>query len=324
MSGWYPSEVIEEKYLPEKQYPTKGVISGEVIANDLQAINLWLRSPEGIFGSYKVVEYLGRIKNKPWSNPTSVNGVTWKIQCKCGYERLISHRQLRSFRNHIVKRGSQSHCNNPIHDEEFKVGKKYDRLTVIGYRFGYEYLSGGIIENKNLNINTTYAKRDQNRSQWLVAFSCSCGKHTSDNPYIVLPISITTNYNKGRRIFGCGCYSKTQDGKSNTIEYIRWSQAKARAKKDNLPFNIDVDDCIAPDKCPILGMKLISTPKEMGPQDNSPSLDKIIPQKGYVKGNVAIISQLANRVKNSAKTSEEIRQVADWYEKELRKRGWAN
>ena len=62
----------------------------------------------------------------------------------------------------------------------------------------------------------------------------------------------------------------------------------------------------------------------MVPQDDSPSIDKIIPEKGYVKGNVAIISQLVNRVKNNAKTPEEIRLVADWYEKELEKRGWEN
>ena len=62
----------------------------------------------------------------------------------------------------------------------------------------------------------------------------------------------------------------------------------------------------------------------MVPQDDSPSIDKIIPEKGYVKGNVAIISQLVNRVKNNAKTPEEIRQVADWYKKELEKRGWEN
>ena len=324
MGGWYPSKVIDEKYLPEKKYPKEGIISGEIINKDQQAINLWLRSKEGAFGSYRVVEFLGRIKNKPWSNPLSINGVTWKIQCKCGYERLISHRQLRSFRNHIVKRGSQSHCNNPIHDEEFKLGKRYDRLTVVGYRFGYKYLAGGLNEHKRLNMKTTYAKRDQNRSQWLVAFSCSCGKHTSDNPYIILPTSITRSYNQGRRIFGCGCYSKTQDGKSKTLEHTRWEGAKARAKEENLPFNIDVDDCIAPKICPVLGIKLVSHPKEMGPQDDSPSIDKIIPEKGYVKGNVAIISQLANRVKNNAKTPEEIRQVADWYEKELEKRGWEN
>ena len=88
-----------------------------------------------------------------------------------------------------------------------------------------------------------------------------------------------------------------------------------------MPFNLDIEDCIAPKKCPILGITLKRSTKLQGPLDDSPSLDKIIPEKGYVKGNVIVISQLANRIKNDG-TFEEINKVADWYEKELRKRNW--
>ena len=77
------------------------------------------------------------------------------------------------------------------------------------------------------------------------------------------------------------------------------------------------------EKCPILGIKLSRSRFIDGPQDNSPSLDKIIPEKGYVKGNIIVISQLANRIKNDA-TYDEIYKVANWYEKELRKRNWEN
>jgi hypothetical protein len=48
---------------------------------------------------------------------------------------------------------------------------------------------------------------------------------------------------------------------------------------------------------------------------NSPNLDRLDPAKGYVPGNVAVISQKANRIKTDA-CSSEIRRVADWLEKQ--------
>lgn len=71
--------------------------------------------------------------------------------------------------------------------------------------------------------------------------------------------------------------------------------AKAEAKKKNIPFNITPQDLEVPSVCPVLGI-----PVEVSEglyTDNSPSLDKIKPSLGYVKGNVRIISFRANRLK---------------------------
>lgn len=38
--------------------------------------------------------------------------------------------------------------------------------------------------------------------------------------------------------------------------------------------------------------------------DNSPSIDEIIPGKGYVRGNIMIISWKANRLKNNARLED--------------------
>ena len=46
----------------------------------------------------------------------------------------------------------------------------------------------------------------------------------------------------------------------------------------------------------------------------SPSLDRIIPKKGYVEGNVIIVSDLANRIKADA-TLDEIKKVVEFYRK---------
>lgn len=86
--------------------------------------------------------------------------------------------------------------------------------------------------------------------------------------------------------------------------------AKERAEKLGLPFNITEEDVIIPERCPVLGI-----PLEIGngrPMPNSPSLDRIVPELGYVKGNVIVVSHKANTIKNNA-TPEEIRKVADFY-----------
>ncbi len=52
---------------------------------------------------------------------------------------------------------------------------------------------------------------------------------------------------------------------------------------------------------------------------DSPSVDKLIPALGYVKGNVAVISRRANQIKSDCTSGDELRQVADWLDAELKK-----
>lgn len=83
------------------------------------------------------------------------------------------------------------------------------------------------------------------------------------------------------------------------------SSARARAKQQNLPCTITVRDFNIPEFCPVFGMRLEQGDRKF--HDNSPSLDKIIPELGYVPGN-------ANRFKNDA-SPEELRLIADWIER---------
>jgi hypothetical protein len=72
---------------------------------------------------------------------------------------------------------------------------------------------------------------------------------------------------------------------------------------------------IAPKECPILGIKLKRGAGRL--QSTSPSVDKIVPSKGYVRGNMQIMSHLANRMKNDA-TPKQLKQFAHWVlEKEM-------
>lgn len=74
------------------------------------------------------------------------------------------------------------------------------------------------------------------------------------------------------------------------------SNAKARAKQFNITFDLDIDDIVIPEVCPILGIRLKAGKKNHLP--SSPSLDRIIPELGYVRGNVCVISHKANQMKS--------------------------
>lgn len=78
--------------------------------------------------------------------------------------------------------------------------------------------------------------------------------------------------------------------------------AKTRAVKKNLEFSISYDDIIIPKNCPLLNIPLFVSDKKVGP--NSPTIDRIICSKGYVKGNVMVISHKANTAKNSLTLNE--------------------
>ncbi len=98
--------------------------------------------------------------------------------------------------------------------------------------------------------------------------------------------------------------------------YVRGVQVWGRIKKDNIPSDfrspVEVADhlrSIAPKTCPVFGKRLTTGHKKM--HDWSPSADKIDPDKGYVRGNIQVISMFANRMKQNA-TCEQLLQFALW------------
>lgn len=71
--------------------------------------------------------------------------------------------------------------------------------------------------------------------------------------------------------------------------------ALARSRQLGLPFNLDLSDIVIPSHCPILGIELV---KNYGNHKaNSPTLDRLDNSKGYIKGNVKVISFKANERK---------------------------
>ena len=109
--------------------------------------------------------------------------------------------------------------------------------------------------------------------------------------------------------------------KQKQIRQRFYYNAKSRARKNNLPFDLTVEylESIATNECPIFKIKFEWGQSGLGKgntKETAPTLDRILPHKGYVKGNVAFISFRANRIKDNA-SMEEMYKIADWIWEQL-------
>ncbi len=94
-----------------------------------------------------------------------------------------------------------------------------------------------------------------------------------------------------------------------------WRRAKGSAKARGLEFTITVADIQLPSVCPILGVPLEYGPKTDENRRYGPSLDRIDNTKGYVPGNVHVISVRANILKRDA-TLKELKALGAWAAKQ--------
>lgn len=96
--------------------------------------------------------------------------------------------------------------------------------------------------------------------------------------------------------------------------YATFNSVRKRARDNGIDFNLEFNEIInnIPEYCPILGIPLFWS-NENGQTENSPSFDRVNPQKGYTKDNVQIISWRANRIKNNA-TLQEMIMLGKWAE----------
>jgi hypothetical protein len=87
---------------------------------------------------------------------------------------------------------------------------------------------------------------------------------------------------------------------------------RGRAKRKGVPFRLAAKDilvCLPPNlRCPVLDIPLVFGHAACLP--DSPSIDRIIPELGYVPGNIRVISMRANSLKSNA-TADELQRVLD-------------
>lgn len=96
--------------------------------------------------------------------------------------------------------------------------------------------------------------------------------------------------------------------KRRQIQYI-FRNVRKRAKAMGREFSIELSDIDIPETCPIFGVPFVYG-ASLGNYDFAPSIDRIDSSKGYVKGNVQVISRLANCMKWTA-TREQLVMFAE-------------
>lgn len=150
---------------------------------------------------------------------------------------------------------------------------------------------------------------------------CSLSCSTKYHRLLVLQGGVPTNHKKCGKCHAIKKFENFRKNKNSAFGYsyfckqcdkqrvysrdkrkILINAAKKRSKDYNLEFNLDLNDIVLPEKCPILGIKLQFNIGKA--EDNSYSIDRIDNKKGYIKGNIQIISFKANSIKNSSNFQE--------------------
>ena len=95
---------------------------------------------------------------------------------------------------------------------------------------------------------------------------------------------------------------------TQSTEHKLWYRAKCRAKERDQEFTLELDDIVVPDVCPVFLAPFV---------ENTPfaaSLDRIDSTRGYVKGNIQVLSTRANTLKSNA-TLDELVKLVDFLQK---------
>jgi hypothetical protein len=136
------------------------------------------------------------------------------------------------------------------------------------------------------------------------------------------------NFRKIKRSNWIGFYPQCKICESSLMK-VKYSQnpipqmlsnAKIRAKQKNVYFNLTFEYLkkIFPqnNKCPVIGVNFQFGYKNLDKKntDFAPSLDRIVPEKGYVEGNVIVVCNIVNRVKSDS-TIKILEKVFKFYKK---------
>jgi hypothetical protein len=104
------------------------------------------------------------------------------------------------------------------------------------------------------------------------------------------------------------CKKSAFDWKKVSTEKKILNRTKTRSKEKNIEFNLELHDIVLPEKCPVFKKDFV-----YGDTNWTYSIDRIDNSKGYIKGNIQIISNRANRLKGDF-SIEELKLIVEFLE----------
>jgi len=222
--------------------------------------------------------------------------IKWACKCDCGTQSKVSTAYL--LNGHSQSCGCKK--------SGIVKGDRFGRLTTLSLSRskstqGYNLWNclcdcGNRVRVRTASLNNGNTK------------SCGCLKINN--------LSGKNNYQAQRTIKILGEWISSDDP-----WYVRAVRIMSYSKRENIrvgfktigEFALHLRE-IAPKTCPVFGKRL--TTGNGKSHAWSPSIDKIIPSKGYVRGNIQVISYKANIMKQDA-TPAQLKQFAQWALKEM-------
>lgn len=221
--------------------------------------------------------------------------VLWTCLCDCGKTKKLPTPVLVYGRTSSCRK-----CNEP------EIGQRFSSLTVTS-KSRLRDSTGNRLWNCVCECGIQVRVTDRNLKSGNTK-SCGCTKFDAINKSRAR--KMVENY---------GVYLSSKDD-----WYIRAAAVFARVKKEGAKTDFDSIaelgvylKSIAPKKCPVFNQSFVAG--SGSPHAWSPSVDRIVPSKGYVRGNIQIISYKANTMKQNA-TIKQLIQFALWILKRFSKR----
>jgi len=177
-----------------------------------------------------------------------------------------------------------------INDPRSKGGRPKSSISYVGQTYGM----------------LTILEQYNNKKSIYFTCKCECGKIKDVRKDAIIGPRAETK--------SCGCYLKEHgNGKRGQYDARGYllARARTRATEKGMEFTITKEDIIIPDKCPLLGIDIISKAKD---RTHSPSLDRKDSTKGYTPDNIWVVSSRANTLKNDA-TLKELKTLVENLEK---------
>lgn len=129
--------------------------------------------------------------------------------------------------------------------------------------------------------------------------------------YKIPQVGLTLKKKEAQKRWNLKWGAKTDTGLYDA-QRSKFRNKKSQALAKGVEFSVHFGELDWKTHCPVLGIELNYFAEKT--EEESPSFDRVDCTKGYVAGNVQIISWRANRIKNDG-SAEEHRKIADFIEK---------